>query len=365
MEEIVPVGELPIGTKVMAFGFGMCEQVFCITGPKESNGSHEMCLISNYYEDAYFSSPRTKFDKHSRPLSAKFGIGFYWDDVENVVFPESKVRAAIRRADYLEKKIAIREAEIAEANRKELKELPAKFPHLKVINKEFSGYNAQKSNVVAELKHRFPTTKFSVRKDSYDCIRIDWTNGPKYDEVRKVAGKFVDHVSDITGDFRDYEPSNFNRIFGGFKYIFETREMSDEIRVLADVLRSEINYTRSYDADSDIHSIFGETEIPVGAKNFRLEKVDIQFGSIKESYKIVFDLEKSETKSIEVVSGDIEVFDYSPKSFVVKGNTKPIKDKLKSLGGSFNMYLRKENSVFAGWIFPLTKKEAVISALGV
>lgn len=364
MEEIVPVSELAIGTKIFAFGAGMSEQVFCITEPKDSNGAQEMCLVSNYYGEAYFS-PRSKFDKYSRPVSAKFGIGYYWDDVENVVFPESTVKAAIRRANYLEKKIAKKEAEIKAADKKECEELPARYPHLKVINKEFSGYNAQKSNVVAELKYRFPNTKFSVRKDGYDCIRIDWTDGPSYDEVRKVAGKFVDHETDFTGDFRDYSPSNFNHIFGGFNYIFETREMSDEIRVLADTLRAEINYSRSYDADTDLHTIFSRTEIPTGAKNFRLEKVDIEFGSIADSYKIAFDLEKTETKSVEAISDDIEVFDYSPKSFVVKGNTKPIKDQLRSLGGSFNMYLRRENEVFAGWIFPLTKKQAVLSALKV
>jgi hypothetical protein len=56
---------------------------------------------------------------------------------------------------------------------------------------------------------------------------------------------------------------------------------------------------------------------------------------------------------------DVKIVDYSEKSFVVIGNTKPIKETLKQLGGKFNMYL----TCGCGWIFPNTKKEMVLSAL--
>jgi hypothetical protein len=48
---------------------------------------------------------------------------------------------------------------------------------------------------------------------------------------------------------------------------------------------------------------------------------------------------------------DVQVVNYSDKSFAVVGNTKPIKDKLLSLGGRFNFRL----TCGAGWIFPLSK----------
>ena len=60
MEEIKPVGELPIGTRIFAFGAGMYEQVFCVTSPKTERGI-EICLVSNYHEDAYFFSPSKIF----------------------------------------------------------------------------------------------------------------------------------------------------------------------------------------------------------------------------------------------------------------------------------------------------------------
>ena len=58
-----------------------------------------------------------------------------------------------------------------------------------------------------------------------------------------------------------------------------------------------------------------------------------------------------------VLPEGVEVVDYSDRSFVLYGNTKPIKEQLKELGGRFNMYLRAANGLtFAGWVFPITKK---------
>jgi hypothetical protein len=51
--------------------------------------------------------------------------------------------------------------------------------------------------------------------------------------------------------------------------------------------------------------------------------------------------------------------DYSDKAFAVIGDTKPIKDLLKSLGGRFNFRL----TCGPGWIFPKTKLNDVTAAL--
>ena len=47
--------------------------------------------------------------------------------------------------------------------------------------------------------------------------------------VKAVVNKYQDHGSDHSGDFWDYSPDVFNDLFGGAKFIFCTREMSDEI----------------------------------------------------------------------------------------------------------------------------------------
>ena len=55
------------------------------------------------------------------------------------------------------------------------------------------------------------------------------------------------------------------------------------------------------------------------------------------------------------MSSTINIKDYSAYSFVVFGDTKIHKDKLKELGGKYNGKL----SVGPGWVFSLDKKDKV------
>ena len=52
---------------------------------------------------------------------------------------------------------------------------------------------------------------------------------------------------------------------------------------------------------------------------------------------------------------DIKIDSYSDKSFVLRGDTKPHKDKIKLLGGKWNANLQGGG----GWIFPNTAKPVV------
>lgn len=73
--------------------------------------------------------------------------------------------------------------------------------------------------------------------------------------------------------------------------------------------------------------------------------------------------EARKNKGIQTIESPREVYihDYSEKSFAVFGNTKPIKDRLKEIGGKFNPRLHPfgaERDV-PGWIFPLKARAAV------
>ena len=48
---------------------------------------------------------------------------------------------------------------------------------------------------------------------------------------------------------------------------------------------------------------------------------------------------------------------YSEKCIAVFGDTKPIKDSLKELGGKFNMNLTHNGEKKPGWIFPTSCME--------
>jgi hypothetical protein len=71
---------------------------------------------------------------------------------------------------------------------------------------------------------------------------------------------------------------------------------------------------------------------------------------------------KSETVS-NAVTGDFIIVDYSEKALALFGDTKPVKDQLKALGGRFNPKLAYENGKKAGWIFSKSKEQELRNLL--
>lgn len=64
-----------------------------------------------------------------------------------------------------------------------------------------------------------------------------------------------------------------------------------------------------------------------------------------------------------VISNDIEIVNYSEKAIAVFGTTKPIKEKLSELGGSFNYWLNYKGEKKPGWIFPKRNEDEIRRAL--
>lgn len=58
---------------------------------------------------------------------------------------------------------------------------------------------------------------------------------------------------------------------------------------------------------------------------------------------------------------DIEIYDYSERSFVVRGETKQYRDSMVALGGKWNSRLadKETGDKFGGWIFPAAKRMEV------
>jgi hypothetical protein len=65
----------------------------------------------------------------------------------------------------------------------------------------------------------------------------------------------------------------------------------------------------------------------------------------------------------ERVAGDFQIVDYSEKAIAVFGDTRPLKDPLKALGGRFNPKLTHEGEKKAGWIFSRSKEQELRNLL--
>ena len=161
-----------------------------------------------------------------------------------------------------------------------------------LITNENQNQKTTKKNLVAELKKHFPKVKFSVKKEHSDCYGISWIEAVSIVDVDNVVSKFTDHKNDESGDFRDYAPSNFNRTFGGFKYIFTYRSFTESKKILLDQLSDLLeDKDKLYPNNvSDLlYRLLFKTEFPLSYSNAEIKvKEDFSFENIEENIYISF-----------------------------------------------------------------------------
>ena len=302
--------ELPKGTIVYAFGAGMEESRWATTGKGD-----EIVKLSPNESDSYFSNPFNNLDKYCRPISEKFGIGFYYD-LDAPRATDDEISQAIERANNF-----IKERE-EEKNRAEDERKRAREEVIKKYGAIFdqpSGKYSTDAVLVAkhirqDLASAFPGQKFSVRKTDYSTIQIEWTDGPTREEVEQIAGKHEricvrDRWND---DLWEHNDTAFTSVFGGVDYLFYYRETAPENRGI---------------------SLYTKPE-PKQSKTTKTETI--------------------EAKGLQIIN-------YSEKAIAVVGETRAIKETLKNLGGRFNRHL----SCGAGWIFSKTKEATLREALNI
>ena len=161
--------ELPKGTIVYAFGAGMEESRWATTGKGD-----EIVKLSPNDAESYFSSPFNHLDKYCRPISEKFGIGFYYD-LDAPRATDDEISQAIERANNFLKE------EEEEKNRAEEESKRAREEVIKKYGSIFdqpSGKYMTDAVLVAkhirkDLSNEFPGQKFSVRKTDYSTIHIE------------------------------------------------------------------------------------------------------------------------------------------------------------------------------------------------
>ena len=299
--------ELPKGTIVYAFGAGMEESRWATTGKGD-----EIVKLSSNESDSYFSNPFNNLDKYARPISEKFGIGFYYD-LDAPRATDEEIAQAIERANNF-----IKERE-EEKNRAEDERKRAREEVIKKYGKTFdqpSGEHITDAVLVAkhirqDLANTFPGQKFSVRKTDYSTIWVEWKDGPTREEVEQIAGKHEricvrDRWND---DLWDHNDTAFTSVFGGVDYLFYYRETAPENRGIS-------LYTKP---------------------------------------------EPKQNKPNTIEAKGVQSIDYSEKAIAVVGETRAIKETLKKLGGRFNRHL----SCGAGWIFSKTKETTLREALNI
>lgn len=118
----------------------------------------------------------------------------------------------------------------------------------------------------------------------------------------------------------------------------------------------------TFDAMTDCSGTRNTLEMPlIVVDGYLLEREKYARSRWIECEKVETPQKTEKTPETERKAANLEYFDYSDKAFAIIGDTKPMKDRLKSLGGRFNFRLK----CGAGWIFSKKKQSEVLDALNI
>lgn len=362
-QTMIPVGKYKLdrGVKVISYGAGMTEMQYVIIDDEmnaialdpycNADWDREPSVENDRYLLDGWHSHRIKVGQDIRPLSAKFGIGHYFDG-SGVLIDDETIAAAERYCCFLDKLVeAVEEADKL-ADLKDKERCRTQYPHLQQVN-DMNDYKLRQriagNNIRAELKKHFPNTKFSVKYNSFsggNSYHITWTDGAKYEDVDSIVRKFQENQPDklTQGDYWDYCPTNFTKMYGGASYIICNRSISEQTmeKAKAMLLESVPDLT-----DENVNKV----QLPFRSYHY-LQTVE----QAAYCYASEFDWQEIKEKtSVEqpLQTGKYQMIEYSERAVAIIGDTKAIKDKLKELGGRFNSRL----SCGAGWIFSKSKEE--------
>lgn len=269
--------------------------------------------------------------QHVKPYSKKFGIGYYYNAGDTV--PMEEVTAAVEAAK-------LRAAEIAEERRK--------------IEADLKAEKAAKIEAGRQIISAIPEGATHV-----------------------LVAKLREDKSDPQSDYFGYETKE--TIFLMFSR--HGRNLFDEMRKAAALSPDpEINQYSHPDSENEHRENYtGGNGYYLGRSKYSgwiIEKDNLQtspgsYGITLETLQIAAaegrliapqEMEQAPAVNIapvETQPGTVNIIDYSEKAIAVIGDTKPIKDLLKQLGGRFNFRL----SCGPGWIFSKTKLQDVTEAL--
>ena len=277
------------GLRVVFFGAGMMETHYIITSVNGDNFelvrifSHDFRSLEDVEEylggewsDEESRREINKNDDYFRPLSKKFGIGYYWDDVDNKTYTEQEISEAERIADNFDRwaanwRVNKEEEERRaqeEADREEnaiiaewsaiLEKLPEEYKRPEGLSwydmtneqreaertaqrkSNAARLAAFKRNLKAVFNHFWPGVKcsFKISRSIYGKGEITWTDGPTVAEVEKceVFDYFRAYFfeSDPFADCGDVKHrkylEKFRQMFGSFDCdnIEYTRQLSEK-----------------------------------------------------------------------------------------------------------------------------------------
>jgi len=336
-----------------------------------------------------------KQDDHVRPYNEKFGIGTYYNEGETL--PLEQINDLVNQARQATEE---REAAEQRASEEAAKERARKIEEgKKIIEAIPAGVKAVIMGIRFSTTYD-PNADYSGHTDhTEEVIYLAFSNHEKdlFAEMRKAADKHekTAHLGTGKNIFTAYHINNSETpfIFRGQhehpktgvrwaqnspefhtraeveKWVSEqpepptiTADDGREIKYIWHISETSIEHREKYSMGSGYYMKSGDWKIRKSNIDAR-SLPDLQIAAAEGRFfcntQPEATTEAPNLEPIEVKAGTVQIIEYSEKAIAVMGDTRPIKDTLKELGGRFNPRL----SCGAGWIFPKSRLEAVQKAL--
>lgn len=173
----------------------------------------------------------------------------------------------------------------------------------------------------------------------------------RYEELRK---KMRDKLNNLNAGF-DPEIFTMGAEMAAFHVEAGARKFADFAKLMTDDFGDAIKpYLKAiYKGAGDMpgmEQVKKEMDSPDVVDNYNLDDI----GKVEQQQEVAEQKEEQPDPD----ENELRTESISPKAFVVTGNTRPIKDKLKGLGGK---WLKK----YSGWMFPKTRQTEVEREFGI
>ena len=265
-----------------------------------------------------------------RPLSAKFGIGIYYDDVNPKFLDPLETAALLTKAK--EKK--------AEAERK-AEEEREEYERIAKIGAE-------------RLRPLIPTDAKAVIIGTLRVNECDsYTDYYDYSIGRTVILGFSKHTRNLFSEMRKHA-ANFEETayLAEYNADYEHREnysMGDgmylgEHKYSGWTIEKEPIYDLEKFIERYAHTAGNEANLCIKAPQTETEA-------------------QQPTATADLSAFNLEIVEYSEKAIAVFGDTKPLKNVLKDLNGLFRANLTYKGERRAGWIYSKKQEQKVREAL--
>jgi len=285
------------------------------------------------FNGLYYRLINLRTNKHERcdmirPLSQKFGIGFYYDDANPQFMDDFEIAILRDEADKISKAEFEVEQKQAERN-----------GQLKAIGRE-------------RLEKLIPAdAKAIIIAELHQNESDPMTDYHGYSTQRTVILGFSTHTKDLFSEMRKYAAN-----FEGTAYLAADNKDHEH--------REKYSMGSGYYLSESKYSGWTvKKERLYGKREEYIDRYALIAGD--EANICVKAAAGKPEQATEAFTGDFIIVNYSEKALAVFGDTRPLKDELKALGGRFNPRLTHGNAQQAGWIFSKSKESELRNLLNV